>query len=685
MAVEFSPKQKTVWQNTIDRHHRWNISCGAVRSGKTYLDYWKVPWRIRHAGEGLILLLGNTKGTLERNILDPLRTIWTPSLVGHVGSNNKVRLFGRETYALGADKVNQVSKLQGAGLVYCYGDEITTWHPSVFDMLKSRLDKPGACFDGTCNPDSPEHWVKKFIDSDADVYSMSFKLDDNPFLSPEFVASLKREYAGTILYNRFIEGDWVVAEGLVYRFFNDNPERFLLRGPTIGMDGQFFVSIDYGTVNPMSMGLWVVRGQQSIRLKEYYHDSRATGRQLTDEEYYAALEELTRGYYIRKVIVDPSAASFITTIRRHGKYSVWPAENSVLDGIRVTATLLNSGMVKIHEACKDAIREFGLYRWDEEKHEDAVIKENDHACVTGDTLIKTEHGDVRIDQLSGNEHVASIDDNGYFCYNEIIDMGLTAKAAPVFEIEMEDGSKIRITGNHPVFTKRGWVKVEQLLPNDEILMMQGKSMIVYQGNHAYIDGYTFTLDKKTGFYLSTKAINGHRMRLHVYMWAKHKGPAPKGFEVHHKDQDHGHNEIDNLELQQNRAHQALHGEMLTDGERLSRAVNVVSKAVPAARAWHGTAAGAAWHSEHAKETMKNLQPSEFICENCGNAFYAKPVGMSKRFCSNKCKAAVRRKSGVDNITKTCERCGGAYIANKYQRTKWCDVCGDKKHPPGGDC
>lgn len=380
MAIEFSPKQREVWRNTIDQHHRWNVSYGATRSGKTYLDYWKIPYRIRHAGNnGLILLLGNTKGTLERNILDPLRQIWTPALVGHVGSNNKVHLFGREAYALGADKVNQVSKLQGSGLAYCYGDEMATWHLGVFKMLQSRLDKPGACFDGTTNPADPEHWVKKFIDSDADIYSMGFTIDDNPFLEPSFVENLKREYAGTVYYDRYILGKWVTAEGRVYPMFSDNPDRFLWKGSTLGLDGQFFVSIDYGTVNPMSMGLWCVRGQQAIRLKEYYHDSRATGKQLTDEEYYTALEELTAGFYIRKIVIDPSAASFIATIRRHGKFSVWPAENSVLNGIRVTATLMNSGMVKIHESCKDAIREFELYRWDDEKHEDAVIKENDHS------------------------------------------------------------------------------------------------------------------------------------------------------------------------------------------------------------------------------------------------------------------------------------------------------------------
>ena len=117
MAIDFSQKQKEVWRNTVNARHRWNISLGATRSGKTYLDYYKIPYRIRSApADGLILLLGNTKGTLERNVLEPMRKIWTGGLVGSIGSDNRVMLFGRECYALGADKVNQVSKLQGAGL-----------------------------------------------------------------------------------------------------------------------------------------------------------------------------------------------------------------------------------------------------------------------------------------------------------------------------------------------------------------------------------------------------------------------------------------------------------------------------------------------------------------------------------------------------------------------------------------
>lgn len=372
--MELSEKQKAFWLNA---NKRWNIKTGATRSGKTYLDYFMIPRRIRACtNDGLILLLGNTKGTLERNILDPMRAIWG-NLVGTIGSDNKVNLFGRQCYALGADKVNQVAKIQGAGFQYVYGDEITTWHQDVFQMLKSRLDKPNSCFDGTCNPGNPNHWFKGFLESRADIYQQAYVIDDNPFLSPLFVEALKREYAGTVYYDRFILGKWALAEGLVYPMFNK--DKHIVKDFPWDDDGEYYVSIDYGTINPTSMGLWRIYDGVAYRVKEYYFDSRREKRQKTDEEYYQDLCEFVGDKEIAALIIDPSAASFITLIRRHGRFSVRKANNDVLDGIRTTSTFLNAGQIKIHESCTDSIREYGAYRWDEKSTDDRVLKENDHS------------------------------------------------------------------------------------------------------------------------------------------------------------------------------------------------------------------------------------------------------------------------------------------------------------------
>lgn len=370
--------------------HRWNIKTGATGSGKTYVDYLAViPKRLLALrGQGAAVLLGNTQGTLVRNVLDPMREIWGSELVGTVSSDNTAHLFGRRVHILGADSRKHVARLQGMTIEYAYGDEITTWHENVFQMLKSRLRCPHSCFDGTCNPDSPEHWFKKFLDSDADIFCQSSTIDDG-VLPPEIVQQLKAEYAGTVFYDRFILGRWAIASGLVYPFVANAPDAYFFHGSTAGMDGQFWVSIDYGTHNPCSMGLWCVQAARALRLKESYYDSRKTRAQRTDEEHYTALEELTRGYFIQGIVVDPSASSFIETIRRHGRYMVRPAENDVVNGIRTTATLLQSGRVQLHDSCIDSLREFKTYSWDDKARQDKVVKENDHAmddiryfCVT---------------------------------------------------------------------------------------------------------------------------------------------------------------------------------------------------------------------------------------------------------------------------------------------------------------
>ncbi len=371
--LKLTAKQKEYWKYA---NRRWNIKEGATRSGKTYLDYFLIPKRILNTrGEGLIILLGNTRATLNRNILEPMRSIWGEHNVGNIAGDGSVMLFGKKCYALGADKSSQVSKLQGAGIEYCYGDEITTWNEEVFSMLKSRLDKPNSIFDGTCNPDSPNHWLLKFLESDADIFRQHYTIYDNPNLPCEFVKNLEKEYRGTVYFDRFILGKWTLAEGLVYPMFDKDKHVF----SQDVKDGEYYVSIDYGTLNPCSMGLWCVKMGKAYRIREFYYDGRNQKRLLTDEEYYRKLEELCGNLPICYVVVDPSAASFIEVIKRHGKFVVKRAKNAVLDGIRYTAGLISDGKILINKACVNTICEFSEYSWDETQGVDTPIKQNDHA------------------------------------------------------------------------------------------------------------------------------------------------------------------------------------------------------------------------------------------------------------------------------------------------------------------
>lgn len=216
-------------------HHRYNIKVGARRCGKTYLDnLYTIPKRIleRKNLDGLVVILGVSKGTIERNVLQPLRQIYGNRLVDTINSQNIAKLFGEDVYCLGAEKVSQVSKIQGTSIKYCYGDEVAKWSQEVFIMLQASLDKPYSCFDGALNPENNSHWFKRdFLDKieekGLDVYVQHYTIFDNPFLSKEFVDNLCKEYAGTVYYNRLILGQWCNAEGIIYKQFADNPELFI--------------------------------------------------------------------------------------------------------------------------------------------------------------------------------------------------------------------------------------------------------------------------------------------------------------------------------------------------------------------------------------------------------------------------------------------------------------------------
>ena len=237
----------------LNANHRWNVKLGAVRSGKTFQDKEDIiPRRIRErAGkDGLVFIIGVTEATIERNVLRPMRDKFGKNLVGTV-DKNKVWLFGEECYCLGAEKVNQVAKIQGASIKYLYGDEVVKWNKEVFDMIKSRLDQPYSCADLTGNPEQKTHWFKEFIESDVDIYVQHYTIDDNDFLSTEFKENLKKEYEGTVLYNRYILGQWCNAEGLIYKRFADNPQKYKWtkkkdNGEYDLPQGYTIIGIDYG-------------------------------------------------------------------------------------------------------------------------------------------------------------------------------------------------------------------------------------------------------------------------------------------------------------------------------------------------------------------------------------------------------------------------------------------------------
>lgn len=395
----YSEKQKQLLRLFKQKKlRRINILHGSVRSGKTWISLvlWAF-WLLTMPKDGAYLMVAKTLTSLRRNCLDLLETLVGKANFSYSLAAKQAFLFGRQVYLEGVNDARAESKIRGMTLQGAYCDELTLFTQDFFAMLLSRLSMPGAKLFGTTNPDNPVHWLKTdYLDraGELDLMKMRFTIDDNEFLDPEYVRQLKREYTG-VFYDRFILGNWVAAEGLVYPIFSEKehvvhalPE--CCAHPEKGQ-GEYYISVDYGTKNPFSAGLWCVSGGEATRIAEYYYDGRKSKRPRTDEEHYAALEKLARhevwdrgkrvveAYPIQCVVIDPSAASMIECIRRHGSFSVRAAKNDVIPGIGVTGSLLAAGKLKIHADCKDCIREFGVYSWDEKAKGDQVIKENDHA------------------------------------------------------------------------------------------------------------------------------------------------------------------------------------------------------------------------------------------------------------------------------------------------------------------
>ena len=375
--------------------HKYNFKSGAVRSGKSFVDVaCIIPQRLRavRAEKGLNLIIGVSRDTVERNVLQPMREIYTSAIVGNINSKNVAMIAGVPVYCLGAEKASQVAKIQGSSVKYCYGDEVAKWNKDVFTMLESRLDKEYSCMDGALNPESPNHWLKEFIDKpDIDIYVQKYKIFDNPFLPQTYVDGLCKEYAGTVYYGRYIEGEWTLAEGLIYPNYSDCIEET----PQNVTASAYVLSIDYGTMNAFSCGLWGKYGDIWHRIDEYYYSGRDTGIQKTDGEYLEDILTLLDRYPISgtawqiKTIIDPSAASMIALLKRHGKFHVKEADNAVLDGIRETNTAMVGNLIKVSPKCTNWIREVQGYVWDEKAAEDKPVKVADHAMDDTRYFVKT--------------------------------------------------------------------------------------------------------------------------------------------------------------------------------------------------------------------------------------------------------------------------------------------------------
>lgn len=392
--MAFTKKQREFLDNA---NHRWNIKVGATRSGKTYLDYFVIPKRIRRVAglPGLVVILGNTKGTLQRNIIEPLQTMYGTALVSDIRSDNTANLFGEKCYCLGADKVNQVNRIRGSSIKYCYGDEMATWHEDVFTMLKSRLDKPYSKFDGTLNPENPQHWVKRFLDSDADIYQQKYTLDDNPTLDKSFVENLKREYSGTVYYDRYILGLWTAAEGAIYRHVADAPQEYIITTvppimfATIGVDFGGNGSATAFNCTGYTTGL-----EEIVTLKEYYRKGIISPAEL-EQDFISFVQDCKQRFQVSDAYCDSAEQTLIQGLKTACAKAGVPInihnarKGEINDRIRFFCRLQAMHRHKFMPECTHTLEAFRTAVWDAK-------------YITKD--VRLDDGTYNVDSLDAQEY-----------------------------------------------------------------------------------------------------------------------------------------------------------------------------------------------------------------------------------------------------------------------------------------
>ena len=358
---------------------RFNIWCGAVRSGKTFSSIEKLQDVLKHGIAGDVMIIGVNRMTIQRNVLESLyKKLGFPA---PASKSSEAKLYGRNIYFVGANDESSVRAIQGATLAYAYVDEATCIPQPFWKMLQSRASLRGSQIFATCNPEGPTHWLKKdFIDRahELDLIFWTFIMDDNPSLTSDFKNNLKKEYTG-MWYKRYILGEWAVAHGLIYDAYDHNN---LYERPTT--NAQYYIAgCDYGTSNATAAVLCAItpNAWPQIRVEEeYYYDSAKKGRSKTDAELADDLKEFTKHKNLQAFYIDPSAASLKLELRNRN-LPVLDAKNDVLPGIKITAKFIAQKNIVIHKSCANLIDCIQSYCWDPkaaDKGEDKPLKEREH-------------------------------------------------------------------------------------------------------------------------------------------------------------------------------------------------------------------------------------------------------------------------------------------------------------------
>jgi PBSX family phage terminase large subunit len=405
---QYGVKAHAFITNPIRDDARINILTGSVRSSKTWA---MIPKVLALCGDGLDVprgglkvMVGASKDSVYDNVLRDLFEIIGPAAYHYNRQSGDLRLFGTPWKVLGANDERSERYVRGKTLAAAYVDEITVLPESFFRQLDFRLSVDNARLYGTTNPDSPFHWLfTGFIDNKEInekgaglVRTLHFTLEDNPTLSEVYKQSIRKAHSG-VFYQRFVEGKWVLAEGLIFRdCWHDLENTFEDADMPPGLLVNYmarYIGVDCGAVNPQvyldilddGNVLWVIR--------EYYHDSKKEQCQKSDSQYGDDLEEFVGEYKQDcQVIIDPSAESFSLECRNRG-WLVLDADNSVFGGLRRLDEMFSRRLVRIHRRnCPNLLRERATYVWNPKKTDkgkEEPLKKNDHCIDTLRYVAKT--------------------------------------------------------------------------------------------------------------------------------------------------------------------------------------------------------------------------------------------------------------------------------------------------------
>jgi len=381
MLVPYSPQQIKSYNESNARINVWE---GAVRSGKSFICLQRFLKELKEGPAGSYMICGRTERTIKRNIIDPIFSILGDKIHYRQGIG-ELKILGKKIYLVGCSDQRAEGKIRGVTLAGALVDEVSLIPESFFQMLLSRLSIHESKLFCTTNPDSPFHWLKtKFLDREheLDIKRFHFKLPDNPSLSQSYIDNLKKEYTG-LWYQRFVEGKWVLAEGVVYDFFDTTIHTIDVRTKQAK---EFILGVDYGTHNPTAfclIGIDMASSPMCWVEREYFFDSSVELSQKTDYEFASDLKDFIEGLNVKAIYIDPAAASFKAELNRQGVYNILDANNDVLGGIRFVSNMMTTGDLKIGMMCKNLINEIGTYSWDEKSKDigiDKPKKVNDHLC-----------------------------------------------------------------------------------------------------------------------------------------------------------------------------------------------------------------------------------------------------------------------------------------------------------------